>query len=69
MLWHLLSRVTALDRDRVFDRLAGFVPPPPGVTRDEVRRGAAAAMDAWWNALDLGTTTWWCTWTQQWRDK
>jgi len=24
-LWHLLSRVPAGDRDRVFDRLAGFV--------------------------------------------
>ena len=68
-LWHLLSRVQGADRDRVFDRLAGFVPPPAGVTRDAVRNGRADALDAWWNALDLGTTSWWRTWTQQWREK
>jgi hypothetical protein len=68
-LWHLLSRVQGADRDRVFDRLSGFVPPPPGVTRDAVRNGNTDALDAWWNALDLGTTAWWRTWTQQWRGK
>ncbi len=68
-LWHLLSRVPVSDRSRVFDRLAAFVPPPPGVTRDAVKRSSAGALDAWWNALDLGTATWWRTWTQQWRDK
>lgn len=68
-LWHLLSRVQGPDRDRVFDRLAGFVPPPMDVTREAVRNGTSAALDAWWNALDLGTTTWWRMWTQQWREK
>lgn len=68
-LWHLLSRVQGADLDRVFDRLAGFVPPPAGVTREAVRNGRADALDAWWNALDLGTTSWWRTWTQQWREK
>ena len=68
-LWHLLSRVQGVDRERVFDRLAGFVPPPAGVTRDAVRNGNAEALDTWWNALDLGTTSWWRTWTQQWREK
>ena len=68
-LWHLLSRVPIADRDRVFDRLAGFVPPPAGVTREAVRIGDPKALDAWWNALDLGTTSWWRTWTQQWREK
>jgi hypothetical protein len=68
-LWHLLSRVQGADRDRVFDRLAGFVPPPAGVTRDAVRNGNKVALDAWWNALDLGTMSWWRTWTQQWREK
>jgi len=68
-LWHLLSRVQGADRDRVIERLAGFVPPPAGVTRASVRGGNKDALDAWWNALDLGTTTWWRTWTQQWREK
>ena len=68
-LWHLLSRVQGADRDRVFTRLAAFVPPPAHVSRDAVRNGSAEALDAWWNALDLGTTSWWRTWTQQWREK
>jgi hypothetical protein len=68
-LWHLLSRVDGADRDRVFTRLAAFVPPPANVSRDAVRNGSAEALDAWWNALDLGTTSWWRTWTQQWREK
>ena len=68
-LWHLLSRVQGTEQDRVFDRLAGFVPPPAGVTRAAVREGRKDALDAWWNALDLGTTTWWRTWTQHWREK
>ena len=33
-LWHLLSRVEASDRGRVFDRIAQLVPPPPGVGRE-----------------------------------
>ena len=68
-LWHLLSRVDGADHDRVFNRLAGFVPAPANVSRDAVRNGRAEALDAWWNALDLGTTSWWRTWTQQWREK
>jgi hypothetical protein len=68
-LWHLLTRVKGADRDRVLDRLAGFVQRPAGVTLDAVRNGSKDALDAWWNALDLGTTSWWRTWTQQWREK
>jgi hypothetical protein len=68
-LWHLLSRVQGADRDRVFDRLAALVPPPARVTRGAVRAGNKDALDTWWNALDLGTTSWWRTWTQQWREK
>jgi hypothetical protein len=34
-LWHLLSRVDAGDRSRVFDRLAELAPLPAGVTRDK----------------------------------
>jgi hypothetical protein len=67
-LWHLLSRVDLDQRDRVFDRLAEFVAPPAGVTRDGIRAGRREMLDAWWDALDLGTTSWWRTWKQQWRD-
>ena len=61
-LWHLLTRVDARERDRVFDRLAQFVPPPPGVTRDGIRAGRRDMLDAWWDALGLGTAAWWRTW-------
>jgi hypothetical protein len=67
-LWHLLSRVEVDQRDRVFDRLAGFVPPPADVTREGVRAGRREMLDEWWDALNLGTATWWRTWKQQWRD-
>jgi hypothetical protein len=67
-LWHLLSRVPASDRDRVFDRLAALVAPPPGVTRDGIRAGDKRMLDAWWDALGLGSTSLWRTWSQQWKD-
>lgn len=67
-LWHLLSRVDAGERDRVFDRLAQFVPPPAGVSREGVREGRREMLDQWWDALGLGTMSWWRTWKQQWRD-
>jgi hypothetical protein len=61
-LWHLLTRVNGADRDRVFDRLAQFVPPPPTVTRDGIQAGRRDMLDAWWDALGLGTAAWWRTW-------
>jgi hypothetical protein len=67
-LWHLLSR---LDRDqsaRVFDRLAAFVPPPAGVTREGVLAKDRRMLDDWWDALGLGAANWWRVWKQQWRD-
>jgi hypothetical protein len=67
-LWHLLTSVEARDRDRVFDALAAFVPPPPTVTRDGIRSGRRDMLDAWWDALGLGTASWWRTWKQPWQD-
>ena len=67
-LWHLLSRVPAADRDRVFDRLAVFVAPPAAVTRDGIRAGDRRMLDAWWDALGLGSTSLWRTWSRQWTD-
>jgi hypothetical protein len=37
-LWHLLSRVEAEDRGRVFDRIAALTPIPAGVSREQVLR-------------------------------
>lgn len=68
-LWHLLTRVDAEARDRVFDRLAQFVPPPDGVTRDGIRSGRRDMLDQWWDHLGLGTASWWRTWKQTWRDE
>jgi FecR protein len=67
-LWHLLSRVPPGQRDRVFDRLATFAPPPPSVTREGIRDGNRQMLDAWWDALGLGSTSLWRTWSQQWKD-
>jgi hypothetical protein len=54
--------VNGVDRDRVFDRLAQFVRPPPTVTRDGIQAGRRDMLDAWWDALGLGTAAWWRTW-------
>jgi hypothetical protein len=61
-LWHLLGRTSAAERAAVFDRLAVLVPPPPGVTRAAVVAGDAKALDAWWDALDLGSAGFWRLW-------
>jgi len=68
-LWHLLTRVDGADRDRVFDVLNGFVAAPATVTRVGIRAGSRPMLDAWWDQLNLGTTSWWRTWKQQWRDQ
>lgn len=67
-LWHLLSRVDAPQVNRVYARLAEFVPPPAGVTVDGIRAGKREMLDLWWDQLDLGTAAWWRMWRQQWRD-
>jgi hypothetical protein len=68
-LWHLLRRVDPRDSDRVFDRLAGFVPPPAGVTRDGVRAGEREMLDRWWDELGLGSMALWREWQQKWREQ
>jgi len=67
-LWHLLTRVDGPQVDRVYQRLAGFVAPPVGVTLDGIRAGKREMLDLWWDKLDLGTAQWWRMWRQQWRD-
>lgn len=67
-LWHLLARVDGADRLRVFDRLSELVPPPATVTRAGILAGNRAMLDDWWDALNLGSATWWRTWKQRWRE-
>jgi len=58
-LWHLLSRGTGAERQRVYDRLSALAPPPRGVGRDAVLAGDRRALAAWWDSLRLEGTTWW----------
>ena len=67
-LWHLLRRVDAADRDRVFDRLGAFVPPPRGVTRAGVHAGDREMLDRWWDELGLGSMQVWRQWQQAWHE-
>jgi len=61
-LWHLLRRVQPQDRARVYDRLAQVVTIPAGVTRESALAANPQTIDALWNALDLGDTSWWRMW-------
>jgi hypothetical protein len=67
-LWHLLARVEAEERGRVFDRLAQLVPPPRSVTRDGILRGERAMRERWWDELGLGSSEFWRMWTGAWSD-
>lgn len=61
-LWHLLSRTAGDDRGQVYDRLAGLIPPPDPVTRAGVLAGDRKMIDAWWEELELGDSSWWRMW-------
>jgi predicted anti-sigma-YlaC factor YlaD len=61
-LWHLLARADGDDRLRVYNRLAELIPPPPQVTPEAVMRGDRAALDLWWEKLELGSAEWWRIW-------
>ncbi|HJP93812.1 MAG TPA: FecR domain-containing protein [Pyrinomonadaceae bacterium] len=51
-LWHLLARVNGDDRVRVYEKMAAFVPPPPGVTREGVLRLDQQMLESWRHALE-----------------
>jgi hypothetical protein len=60
-LWHLLARldprgaeVDRKYRERVYERLAAFVPPPKNVTREAIRSGEQELLDRWWDSSRLG---------------
>ena len=46
-LWHLMARTRGEDRERVYERLARLVPPPPAATREAVLRGEEGALESW----------------------
>ena len=50
-LWHLLQRVEAPRRGRVYDRLASLVAPPPGVTRAAALALEPEALDRYWTLI------------------
>lgn len=56
-LWHLLRRVDAPARARVYVRLATLAPPPDGVGPAAVLRLEPRALDAWRDALEPTWTT------------
>lgn len=56
-LWHLLARVNDEDRIRVYEKLAAFVPPPPGVTREGVLQLDQQMLDTWKNQLESSWTS------------
>jgi len=65
-LWHLLSRVSEVDRQAVFERLSMLIAPPASVTREGILRLDRAMLDSWWNALDLGDIGLWRHWERSW---
>jgi hypothetical protein len=58
-LWHLLSRVSDVDRPGVYDCLASLAPPPAGVTREGILRLDRAMLDAWWSSFGFGDIYLW----------
>jgi hypothetical protein len=65
-LWHLLARLDQQEReverayrDRLFDRLAAFAPPPKGVTREAIQAGETSLLERWWDSSRLGPRRSW----------
>lgn len=58
-LWHLLPRVDGKERVQVFEKIASFVPPPPGVTREGVLQLNQDMLKKWRTHLewDWGNST------------
>jgi len=46
-LWHLLGRVDETERGKVYDKIASFVPPPAGVTREGILSLDQKMLDLW----------------------
>ena len=65
-LWHLLSRVAADQRVRVYERLHELAPPPANVTKDGILRLDQAMLDQWWNSLGFDDISIWRHWEHAW---
>ncbi len=65
-LWHLLLRVNAGDRERVYERFSALVPPPQGITREGILRLDQRMLDAWWSKLGYGDVSLWRTFERSW---
>jgi hypothetical protein len=65
-LWHLLARVSEVDRPGVYDRLAALAPPPPGVTREGILQLNRQMLDSWWNSLGYGDISLWRMYEHDW---
>jgi hypothetical protein len=50
-LWHLLQRVDPALRGAVYDRLAEFIAPPPGVTRAAAIALESRALEGYWTTI------------------
>ena len=55
-LWYLFRRSEGEDRERLYDKLASFVPPPPGVTREGMLALNQKMMDEWEQVLGFNWT-------------
>jgi hypothetical protein len=64
--WHLLARVDDAQRVLVYDRLAKFVPPPAGVTKQGILRLDQPMLDLWWNELGFDDISVWRHWERSW---
>jgi hypothetical protein len=65
-LWHLLARVDDAQRILVYDRLAKFVPPPAGVTKQGILHLDQPMLDLWWNQLGFDDISVWRHWERSW---
>jgi hypothetical protein len=65
-LWHLLGRTHGEQRVEVLDRFVALVDLPPDVSRRSILAGDRKSMDAAWDALQLGDTSWWREWKRRW---
>jgi len=50
-LWHLLPRVAAADRERVYDRIAALTPVPNGISKEKVLNLDSATLSHWKDEL------------------
>jgi FecR-like protein len=55
-LWYLFKRSEGADRERLYNKLASFVPPPPGATREGLLRFDEKMMAAWNDVLGFNWT-------------